>query len=389
MKYLKSWRVYESDYNYHVGNLNGSKLQPYYSDNIFVMSGRGTGHFGSGMYFSTYNHEDKAEYSKKYQSSFKLNPELIQVDGSVYRVDLDIYKNLFRVKSTVQAEFLFKTLKNINHLFYYYNSEREDGITIPVELSKRYLIAKNNCEELGIKIPPYREFINLLETACKDYIEGKYGKKSVNSASMSTRIMEYSGFNGVNVSGIKGYDNTTHGSVIYDVSKLSSIPIEVKDIEFLSDIKNNVIGGYKNIKANLLRNSTLFFDEIKTLSTKDQIIYIKRFSKYLPSFLLEKLPSKVKEAYVKSLPNKIKNNLMENDPNISDIELLIDNNYINLIIDKNVKIGDVTFLCFVLGVLWKFPDKYQKIIFDNINREMDEQEKYYYDDYKNNWLDYL
>ena len=60
----------------------------------------------------------------------------------------------------------------------------------------------------------------------------------------------------------------------------------------------------------MLRNSTLFFDEIKTLSTKDQIIYIKRIEKYLPVYLLDKLSPQVKNAYIKSLPFKIKNNLM-------------------------------------------------------------------------------
>ena len=60
------------------------------------MSGRGTGHFGSGMYFSTYREEGK-EYDQKYRYSYKSSPELIQVDDSVYRVDLDIYKNLFKV----------------------------------------------------------------------------------------------------------------------------------------------------------------------------------------------------------------------------------------------------------------------------------------------------
>ena len=38
--------------------------------------------------------------------------------------------------------------------------------------------------------------------------------------SFSTVFMEYNGYNGVNVSGIYGLDNTLHGSVIYDLSKV-------------------------------------------------------------------------------------------------------------------------------------------------------------------------
>lgn len=389
MKYIKSWIIYESEYNYHRGDLKDD-LKPYYSDNIFVMQGRHTGHFGSGMYFSTYNQEDKTDYSQKYNYTYRSSSELIKVEDSVYRVNFDIYKNLFKVKTKKQAEFLFKTLRSVNNLFYYYESCKNDKFVVPVGVSKRYLIIKNNCEELGLKVPEYRKFLNMLDNACKDYVEGRSGEKNVNSASMSTRLMEFNGFNGVNVSNIPGYDNTTHGSVIYDINKLSNKPIEVKDLDFLSDMDNtNIIGGYKNSKANLLKNSTLFFDEIKRLPIKEQIIYIKRFNKYLPSYLLDKLPLETKNAYIKSLPFKIKNNLMENQPDIYDIMLLVDNNYLNLILDKSVKIGENTLLCHVLSILWKFTDEYQKIIFNSINREMDEEEQYYYNEFKDNWLIYL
>jgi hypothetical protein len=48
----------------------------------------------------------------------------------------------------------------------------------------------------------------------------------------------------------------------------------------------------------------------------------------------------------------------------------------NLILNKNIKIGEVTFLSFVLGMLWKFPDRYQKLIFNSIDRELDENENF-------------
>ena len=303
---------------------------------------------------------------------------------------MDIYKNLFKVNSKKQAEFLFKTLKSVNHTFYYYQGCKDESLAVPLGLSKRYLIIKNNFEELGLKVPEYKKFLNMLDQACEDYDNGRHGKKEVNSASFSTRLMEFNGFNGVNVSGISGYDNTTHGSVIYDINKLSSEPIEVKNIDFMSDIDNtNVIGSYRNPKANLLKNSTLFFDEISSLSIKDQIIYIKRFEKYLPVYLLDKLSPQVKNAYIKSLPFKIKNNLMEGEPTPSDIELLVDNNYINIILDKNIMVGNNTLLCHVLATLWKIPNEYQKLIFNSINRELDEDEQYYYDNFKENWLIYL
>ena len=45
--------------------------------------------------------------------------------------------------------------------------------------------------------------------------------------SFSTVFMEWNGYNGVNVSGVDYYDNTKHGSVIYDLSKVNTDMEEV------------------------------------------------------------------------------------------------------------------------------------------------------------------
>ena len=58
-------------------------------------------------------------------------------------------------------------------------------------------------------------------------------------------------------------------------------------------------------------------------------------------------------------------------------------------IDKNIMVGNNTLLCHVLAILWKIPNEYQKLIFNSINRELDEDEQYYYDNFKENWLIYL
>jgi len=72
-------------------------VKPYYSDSIIFMSGRDTGHFGSGMYFSTYSCKDW-EYSErvqKYKDDYKPEQKsLTLVDEGLYRVSTDLYQNL-------------------------------------------------------------------------------------------------------------------------------------------------------------------------------------------------------------------------------------------------------------------------------------------------------
>jgi hypothetical protein len=50
----------------------------------------------------------------------------------------------------------------------------------------------------------------------------EHGKNNDAPQSFSTVFMEWNGYNGVNVSGIEEFDNTTHGSVIYDLSKVNT-----------------------------------------------------------------------------------------------------------------------------------------------------------------------
>lgn len=102
--------INEIEYNYHVGDIKDvNDVRPHYSDNKNIMRGRDTGHFGSGMYFSTYD--------GKYNND-SINPRLIQIDKNVYRVDFDLYKNLYRVRDDRHGDMLFNTLRNLNNLYY-------------------------------------------------------------------------------------------------------------------------------------------------------------------------------------------------------------------------------------------------------------------------------
>ena len=78
--------------------------------------------------------------------------------------------------------------------------------------SIQYQIIKKNSEALGLKCPSYMELTRMAQ---------ELGKDDDRMESFSTYFMEWNGYNGVNVSGIPFYDNTNHGSVIYDLSKVS------------------------------------------------------------------------------------------------------------------------------------------------------------------------
>ena len=56
--------ISEDNFNFHYSSGGGDDSKPHYSENKFqINGGRGTGHFGSGTYFSTYSYND---YPSKY-----------------------------------------------------------------------------------------------------------------------------------------------------------------------------------------------------------------------------------------------------------------------------------------------------------------------------------
>ena len=198
-------------FNYHVGNLKDlNNIKPYRSDNKNIMRGRDTGHFGSGIYFSTY----QGKYD--HVSPNSETPNLIQVKDGVYRVDFDLYKNLYRVNSGRQGDMLFNTLKNVNHIYYKVESGNFD-------CSREYSIISRNSDALGLNCPSYRELLKM----ARDHVANESDFRS-----FSTVFMEYNGFNGVNVSGISKYDNTLHGSVIYDMSKVDRDSIRKVNVKY-------------------------------------------------------------------------------------------------------------------------------------------------------------
>ena len=214
--------IKESEWNFHFGK--NHNLKPHYSDNKRQMGGRETGHFGSGTYFSTYRDvKDIDEYGVLNRNQ---NPNFIEVHDHVYRVDFDLYKNLYRVRSKKQGDILYTMMRNLNNMYNkiayqgYYNPKNAN-----YDNAENYQIIKRNAEALGLKCPSYFDLTRMAQ-------------RHEGMQSFSTVFMEWNGYNGVNVSGVDYYDNTKHGSVIYDLSKTDT---EMEEVQ-----PNSLFTGYKN-----------------------------------------------------------------------------------------------------------------------------------------------
>ena len=337
------------------------------------MSGRGTGDFLSGMYFSTYNCSDGTDNKEHYKKNdyYDGYPKLIKVQNKVYRVDFDIYKNLYRVKTTKHARALFETLKLINIMFHTFHGR---DVKNKYDSSEYYLTIVHNSNKLGLNIPKYRDFIYMMEQASSDV-------NSENDVrSMSTRIMEYNGFNGVNVSGVEGFDNTLHGSVIYDLSKLSSTPKLVKNFNNYCETRAGVVGDEWDFKTQILRNSKIYdFYEFKFLPKNEQLLYLKRYKYIIPSDKLFEFDEGFIKMYYKILSQNLIKGIIKEEPTFETLYHMFQYGFIDVILNPNLKIGNATYLEYILTYSFKLRRyEIQGLIYTiekNLNRELTEDEK--------------
>lgn len=266
----------ESEWNLHYGGATngyggkegGHTLAPYKTDNKFVMPGRDTGHFGSGTYFSTYEGDAKSQEVLN-GSMGNTNPNFIQIGDGVYRVDFDLYKNLYRVRTKRQGDVLFTMMMNLNRM---YNKicrnqgKFGSGNDSVYDNGMLYQIIKRNAEGLGLRCPSYYQLTRMAQ---------EHGRNDEAIQSFSTLFMEWNGYNGVNVSGVEGYDNTLHGSVIYDLSKTNG------DMEEVSP-KSLYTGGEDGGSTNSIVSKGYFDDMHNSMTGKDFMFYDKLNEMPLP-----------------------------------------------------------------------------------------------------------
>jgi hypothetical protein len=343
----------ELDYSLHVNRHNEfdvDKLEKYGggTDALVMMKGRGTGHFGSGTYLSTYKQDsDFSVDSKRVRDALEKNygEPLIQVSPKTYAIDLDRY-NLYKPKNTRHAEILFELLKNINDLFYAVESDTK------LKQKKEYLTdILDSCKKLNLEFT--KEFVKkvkyeVLPNYSKNYRGGEDLKYK---ASISTMFMEDNGWNGVNVNNIPIFDNTRHGSVIYDMKIVVDAPKRtapyIEDIfsdntENLKDIIKK-INKYRFSAANLTKLSNSEINRLLKLIRYDTLSFYEYDSDF--EFQIENdnidlyQIEHVKKVYPNIIFDKIKDLDFENENINSNIY-----GFVIMYLDKNPNDYDKKYL---------------------------------------------
>lgn len=279
--------VNEAEWNYHFGS--NHDMSPYHSDNRYQMLGRETGHFGSGTYFSTYKevnhlksfHDEETRRRNGYvtgnddpEEDINHDHRFIQIKDHIYRVDFDLYKNLYRVRSKRQGDVLFTMLKNVNAMF---NNIAHLGGFKPQEAhydnARYYQIIERNARGLGLRCPSYYELTRMAQRHAMDKDAPQ---------SFSTVFMEWNGYNGVNVSGVEYYDNTKHGSVIYDLSKVDGDMEEVSPSNLYTPTMNTsydntiVSDGFDDVGyKSLTRSGVITPDELNAMPLNGALRVLK------------------------------------------------------------------------------------------------------------------
>ena len=302
----------ESEWNFHFGN--GHNGEPYYSDNKRQMGGRETGHFGSGTYFSTYrNVKDIDDYGVLNSNQ---NPNFIEIKDHVYRVDFDLYKNLYRVRSKKQGDILYTMMRNLNNMYNkiawlgYYNPRSAN-----YDNAENYQIIKRNAEALGLRCPSYFELTRMAQ-------------RHDGMQSFSTLFMEWNGYNGVNVSGVDYYDNTKHGSVIYDLSKVDTEMEEVNPNSLYTGYKDTsyddtiVRNGYGDEVVDSLRGEYInWYDKLNDMPLVKAMRVLKNFTdsgNILNYFMVKDLKPELIKRYLRLIFVKNPNGYWS-DPILDDI----------------------------------------------------------------------
>ena len=175
----------------HYGDLGKARDTTYWNINS---SRRSTGHYGTGTYFISKEEEERIKDSSFFTRKDRPRKE---VDFN----DYELYKPLIEP----EARRLHEGLKAINYSEY-------DSYDL------RFM--KDDLVRNGISEDKINNAIRKTKEMKEDYIKKGYDDDYEGQYdSLSTIFMKALGFNGIDVRGLEGYDNTSYGSVIYDLNK--------------------------------------------------------------------------------------------------------------------------------------------------------------------------
>ena len=191
--------VAPKDAGYHAGDLG------YAGDTTLGnMSGRSTGHFGTGVYF----------VGKPEAATNKFARD----DRPVNTVDLSKY-NLAKPRDESNAKNLHEGLKAVNSLVGQDLNDEATQTKLDQAAFNVWLSVGTKFEKDQVKAA-ITNAVQEATTARTDDVV--FTDKYLDSA--STRAMKALGFEGVDVRGIPDYDNTTYGTVVYAPSLAPAKP---------------------------------------------------------------------------------------------------------------------------------------------------------------------
>lgn len=174
------------DVGFHYGDLGKARDTNYFS----MSSGRrSTGHFGTGTYF----------YGRKQDTDNML---FSRKDRPEHKVDFKDYK-LYKVKDETEAYTLHEGLKALN--YGEYDSPHFERLKDILKNKK-----KTNIEIYSALSKVEKE---------KKRLDALSWDKQMKEDSLSTTFMKELGYEGIDVRFIDNYDNSSYGSVIYDIKK--------------------------------------------------------------------------------------------------------------------------------------------------------------------------
>lgn len=223
---------------------------------------RDTGHFGTGTYFvspkgyasESYkkrpsNTIDFSEYDNLYKPSdgkeaLALHDYLRNINRGVDRLSEDDYWKVWRIRSSEDEDYdyfsnTYKKLKDMNYnpLTYdeykndsYYKNygkgydvyldDFKDDIIFTQDRIKRdaFPVETFQFKQRGITNEQIKKALQKVKEAKNKFDKMSYDEQ-LKQDSLSTIFMKELGFNGIDVRFIPEVDDTTYGSVIYDLNK--------------------------------------------------------------------------------------------------------------------------------------------------------------------------
>jgi hypothetical protein len=262
----------------------------------------------------------------------------------------------------------------------------------------------HNLQLLGLKLPPYKEYIAMIKKAADDIANswGDEENRNFDRRSLSTRIMEYNGYNGVNVSGVPELDNTTYGSVIYDLSKKDYLTkVTGNQVNIYCSMDHGIInkrheyadGPEQRIMRMLSKDGPVnAFSVVHDVPEKYLAFFFNRYPYFLPSFAIEKLSENGKKIYFASLFRKLRKNEMKNYDKLEyELRPLFEYN-IDAILNPNFLLEGKTLLHIVLLRNYEFNDNTQLVPLlkriKETGKVLSPEEQELYDDIKEANKDY-